>query len=287
MIAKIALFAGIGYLFICAVLFLTQRQMLYFPDAIKLSPAQVSELGLRHWPSVERFHGFVAQQEPPDVQGTIILFHGNAGAAVHRLFYVKALARQHFRVLLAEYPGYGGRPGAPAEATLVEDAKATMQLAYSQFGPPLYVWGESLGCGVAAAAVRQAEVPIAGLVLFLPWDSLANVAASHYPWVPVRWLLRDRYDSVTNLQDFKGPIAVVLAGEDEVIPVHHGKQLYAQLSTTKKLWVMPGAGHNTMPVGADQSWWREVAVFLRGERMDPEEGVVREGGKKPEEVNNR
>lgn len=263
MIAKITLFAAIGYLVICAVLFLTQRQMLYFPDTTKLSPAQVNEFGLHHWPSVERFHGFVAQQEPPDVRGTIIIFHGNAGAAVHRLFYAKALGRQHFRVLLAEYPGYGGRDGSPTEATLVEDAAAAMQLAYTQFGAPLYVWGESLGCGVAAAAVRQTEVPIAGLVLFLPWDSLANVASSHYPWVPVRWLLRDRYDSVANLRNVKGPVAVVLAGEDEVIPVHHGKELYAQLDTTKKLWVMPGAGHNTMPVAADLVWWREVADFLR------------------------
>lgn len=265
MLAKITLSVGVGYLFICVVLFLTQRQLLYFPDTMELSPAQVSALGLRHWPSKERFHGYVPQQEPPGALGTIIVFHGNAGAAAHRLFYVKALERQYFRVLLAEYPGYGGRPGEPTEATLVEDARTTIQLAYTQFGAPLYVWGESLGCGVAAAAVRRTEVPVAGLVLFLPWDNLVNVAASHYPWVPVRWLLRDRYDSVVNLRDYKAPVAVVLAGEDEVIPIHHGQQLFAQLNTTKKLWVMPGAGHNTMPVAADQGWWQEVADFLRGE----------------------
>lgn len=265
MFAKIALVAGIGYLVVCAVLYMAQRHMLYFPDSTRLSPAQASEMRLRHWPSVERFHGFVAQQESQDVRGTVIIFHGNAGAALHRLFYVNALIRQHFRVLLAEYPGYGGRQGEPSEQTLVEDAKVAIQLAYAQFGHPLYVWGESLGCGVAAGAVRQTEVPIAGLVLFLPWDSLANVAASHYPWVPVRWLLQDRYDNVANLQDFQGPVAVLLAGEDEIIPIRHGRQLYTQLNTTKKLWVMPGASHNTMPVAPDQAWWREVATFLRGD----------------------
>ncbi|MCL2457672.1 MAG: hypothetical protein FWF31_02255 [Desulfobulbus sp.] len=76
------------------------------------------------------------------------------------------------------------------------------------------------------------------------WNSLANVAATHYPFVPLRWLLRDRYDSVANLHHYLEPVAVLLAGEDEVIPVRHGQQLlYAGLNGVKKLWVMPGANH--------------------------------------------
>ncbi|MDR2549759.1 MAG: lysophospholipase [Desulfobulbus sp.] len=264
MLAKIVLVVGMAYLIVCAALFLGQRQMLYFPDTATVSPDRADRLGLRHWPSMERFHGFIASREPREARGTIVVFHGNAGAAIDRLYYLDALERQHFRVLLAEYPGYGGREGQPAEDTLVQDALTVLQLAYAQFGAPLYVWGESLGCGVAAAAVGQTETPVAGLVLFLPWDSLANVAASHYPWVPVRWLLRDRYDSVVNLRHYRGPVAVLLAGEDEVIPVNHGQQLYARLDGVKKLWVMPGASHNTMPVEANQGWWHEVAAFLRG-----------------------
>jgi len=266
MFAKIALSAGMIYLIVCAALFLGQRYMLYFPDTITLSPDQAGRLGLRHWPSPERFLGFVAAQEPPEVRGTVVIFHGNARAAFNRLYYLDALSRQHFRVLLAEYPGYGGREGKPAEGVLVQDALTILQMAHAQFGAPLYVWGESLGCGVAAGAVGQTKTPVAGLVLFLPWDTLANVAATHYPFVPIRWLLRDRYDSVANLQHYQGPVAVLLAGDDEVIPVRHGKQLYAQLNTVKKLWVMPGAGHNTMPLEANQGWWREVAAFLRGEK---------------------
>ena len=265
MFAKIVLSAGMIYLVVCAALFLGQRHMLYFPDATNLSPDQAGKLGLRHWPSPERFHGFIAAREPPDVRGTIVIFHGNAMAAFHRLFYLDALGRQHFRVLLAEYPGYGGRGGKPTEEALVQDALEVLQMAHAQFGAPLYVWGESLGCGVAAGAVGQTKTPVAGLALFLPWDSLANVAAFHYPFFPVRWLLRDRYDNVANLRHYQGPVAVILAGDDEVVPVSHGKQLYAQLDTAKKLWVMPGAGHNSMPVEANQGWWREVAAFLRGE----------------------
>ncbi|WP_310598592.1 alpha/beta fold hydrolase [Desulfobulbus sp.] len=263
MFAKIALVAGMAYLLVCAALFLGQRHMLYFPDTTFVSPDRAGRSGLRHWPSEERFLGFIALREPREVRGTIVVFHGNAGAATDRLYYPDALSRQHFRVLLAEYPGYGGREGQPAEEALVQDALTVLQLAYTQFGAPLYVWGESLGCGVAAGAVGQTDIPVAGLVLFLPWDSLVNVAAGHYPWVPVRWLLRDRYDSVANLRHYQGPVAVLLAGEDEVIPVSHGQELYARLDGVKKLWVMPGASHNTMPVEANQAWWHEVAAFLR------------------------
>ncbi len=253
----------VGYLGLCAFMYLHQRSMLYFPDASELSPLQARELGLRHWPSSGQFRGFVAEPNPQQgIRGTVIIFHGNGGAAFHRFFYAKALVRQHFRVLLAEYPGYGGRDGQPAETALVQDGVTLLELAHEQFGPPLYLWGESLGCGVAAGVVRQTRVPVAGVVLFLPWDTLANVAATHYPFIPVRWLLRDRYDSVANLRHFQGPVAVLLAGEDEIIPTHHGRQLYEKLMTTKKLWVMLGAGHNSMPMAADQIWWQEVTDFL-------------------------
>ncbi|NLX19059.1 MAG: alpha/beta hydrolase [Desulfobulbus sp.] len=263
MLLTVAVSLGIGYLGLLVFMYVNQRNMLYFPDTSELSPLQARELDLRHWPSSGRFHGFVAEPNlQQGVRGTVIVFHGNGGAAFHRFFYAKALVKHHFRVLLAEYPGYGGRDGQPAEKALVQDGVTLLELAHAQFGAPLYLWGESLGCGVAAGVVRQTRVPVAGVVLFLPWDTLADVAAAHYPLLPVRWLLRDRYDNVANLRHFKGPVAVLLAGEDEIIPPRHGRHLYEKLMTNKKLWVMQGAGHNSMPMGTDQPWWQEVTDFL-------------------------
>jgi len=262
MIVKITLYALIGYLALCAVVFLSQRHLLYLPDTTRLPPERISERGLRMWPSTAHFQGFVGKQEPANPQGTVIVFHGNAGAAHDRSFYVHALAWHRFRVILAEYPGYGGRDGKPGEEVLVQDALATIRRAAQQFGGPLYLWGESLGCGVAAAAVRQTEVPIQGMVLFLPWDTLPDVAQTHYWFLPARWLVRDRYDSVENLREYRGTVAVVLAGDDEVIPVHHGNRLYQSLAMRKKLWLFEGSRHNEMPLAPDLSWWREVTAFI-------------------------
>ncbi len=262
MLVRIVFYIVIGYLVLCAGTFFMQRKMLYLPETTFLSPERAASYGLRHWPSVEHFHGFIGAQEPAEVKGTVIVFHGNAGAAFHRGMYIQALNRHNLRVILAEYPGYGGRDGKPSEDLLVHDAVATIKLAHQQFGDPLYLWGESLGCAVVAGALRHTQTPVPGVVLFLPWDTLADLAQTHYWYLPARWLVLDRYDSIDNLREYQGRIAVVLAGADEVVPVQHGQRLYASLATEKKLWLFEGASHNNMPVAPELPWWGEVISFL-------------------------
>lgn len=258
------LFVLAGYLALCVLAFLFQRRMLYLPDGGRLSEEQALEYGLVHWPSTRAFVGFLGREEPSDMKGTVLVFHGNAGAAYHRDFYVEALSRRGLRVILAEYPGYGGRSGRPGEETLVRDALETIRLAHRRYGDPLYLWGESLGCGVVAGALRATDIAIPGVVLFTPWDSLPALAQTHYPILPARWLLRDRYDNVDNLRGYEGRVAVVLAGRDEVIPAPHGQRLYGSIAAKKKLWLFDGAGHNAMPVAPDLPWWSEVVAFLGG-----------------------
>jgi alpha-beta hydrolase superfamily lysophospholipase len=261
MLWKIVSYTLIGYLILCALVFLMQRRLLYLADGTPLSEAQAIKVGLRHWPSPAQLHGFISQ-EPTHPKGTIIVFHGNAGTAYQRGFYARALFQQNFRVILAEYPGYGGRSGQPSETVLIKDALETIRLASQQYGEPLFLWGESLGCGVVAGAVAQTKLPVWGVVLFLPWDSLSNLAQTHYWYLPARRLVLDQYNNIENLRGFKGNIAVILAGDDEVIPVHHGQRLYDALTTQKKLWLFAGARHNEMPVAADLGWWQEVVDFI-------------------------
>jgi uncharacterized protein len=262
MIWKIIAYALIGYTALCSVVFLFQRKLLYLVDKARLQQERAIDEGLRYWPSFENFLGFIGQGESADPMGTIIVFHGNAGAAYHRGFYAKALSNQNLRVILAEYPGYGGRAGQPCEDVLVKDALETIRIAYQEYGEPLFVWGESLGCGVVSSAVRKTDIPIKGVVLFLPWDSLPDLAQTHYWYLPARRLVLDKYDNVVNLRGFKGNIAVILAGNDEVIPVRHGRRLYDSITAKKKLWLFEGARHNEMPVAAGLPWWREVTTFI-------------------------
>lgn len=259
---KFLIFVLIGYITLCALVFIYQRQMLYFPNPYRASEEQVLQQGLRYWPAFENHQGLISQEELADPKGTVIVFHGNAGAAYDRGFYVEALARQNLRVILAEYPGYGGRSGKPSEDVLVEDALETIRLAHQAYGEPLFLWGESLGGGVAAGAVSKTEIPIKGVVMFTPWDWLPNLAQTHYPFIPARWLVRDQYHNIDNLGEFNGNIAVVLAGNDEVIPVQHGKNLYQSITANKQLWVFEGVRHNEVPFEAELPWWSEVTAFI-------------------------
>jgi alpha-beta hydrolase superfamily lysophospholipase len=262
MIWKILSYALAGYVVLCAVIFIFQRKLLYLPHKIQLSEERVIDEGLRYWPSFDNFQGFISQGELVDAKGTIIVFHGNAGAAYHRSFYVEALSVQNLRVILAEYPGYGGRDGQPSEDVLVKDALETIKLAYQEYGEPLFVWGESLGCGVVSIAVSKTDIPIKGVVLFLPWDSLPDLAQTHYWYLPARWLVQDKYNNIENLQGYEGSIAVILAENDEVVPVQHGIKLYDSITANKKLWLFDDTRHNEVPVEAELQWWKEVVTFI-------------------------
>ncbi|MGA0611633.1 alpha/beta hydrolase [Caldimonas sp. KR1-144] len=260
---KALLWIAIGYLLLVAAVFLLQQRLLYLPQ--RASVEQLAHGPLRAWPTAADFRGLLA--EPAGAaRGTVIVFHGNAGHAGHRAFYAQALLPLGWRVILAEYPGYGPRDGALGEASLVADARATLALAQRQFGSPLVVLGESLGAGVAAAAVEADTEGVAGLLLITPWDRLAHVAAHHYRWLPVEWLLRDGYDSAPHLAGFQRPIAIVVTEHDRVVPTRFGHALHEALRGPKRLLVIEDSGHNDWPDRVDAAWWREAIGFAAGER---------------------
>jgi pimeloyl-ACP methyl ester carboxylesterase len=247
----------------CLIMFggiaIFQDRFLYFPD--KAAPGDMVSGGLRAWPTQQDFRGLVAEPAEP-ARATAIVFHGNAGHAGHRKFYATALTRLGLRVILAEYPGYGPREGAVGEQNLVADAEQTITLAHRLYGAPLLLIGESLGAGVVAAAGARQPDRTAGLLLITPWDRLEHIAAYHYPWLPVQWLLRDRYDSATNLASFGRPVLVVVAERDSIVPARFGVALYAALADPRQLSVVKAAEHNDWVGHVDDTWWREAITFL-------------------------
>ena len=260
---KIIVVVLFAYIALVAIVFLLQRRMLYFPSSV-LPPETVAHTrGLTSWPnSGQTYRGFVAVDSSQDVKGTIIVFHGNAGQAIDRNYYGGALTPLGYRVLLAEYPGYGARVGRPSEAAFITDAKETVELAHQAYGDPIILWGESLGSGVATALAADTTVPVTAVVLVTPWDSLPRLAQTIYWFFPARWLVLDRYDNVRNLQSFAGPVAVVVAEQDEIIPTRHSMRLFKSIPGSKRLWVLENAGHNSWPVQPDAGWWREVTAFI-------------------------
>jgi uncharacterized protein len=246
-----------------AAIFLLQDRLLYMPA--KDSVEGMASGGLRAWPSAQDFRGLVA--EPAGrVRGTVIVFHGNAGHAGHRVFYAAALTQLGWRVILAEYPGYGPRGGLLGEKSLAGDAEQTVALAHRQYGAPLLLMGESLGAAVAAAAAARRPELVAGALLITPWDRLERVGSHHYPWLPVKWMLRDRYDSAAALAGFGAPVVVAVAEHDRIVPARFGIALYDSLKGPKHLMLIEGAGHNDWPDRVDAGWWQEAILRTLGEK---------------------
>ena len=242
-----------------------QNSLLYFPDSSVPDEKILKTHGIGPWPPSGEYRGLVSAIPAGQTIGTVIVFHGNAGTAAGRTFYVKALGALGYRVILAEYPAYGGRKGALGEKSFVGDGVETVRLAFQDCGGPLFLLGESLGGGVAAAVAKETSVPIAGVLLITPWDTLASVAQAKFPYLPVRLLLTDTYDTIGNLKTFTGRIVVVGAGRDQIIPIRHADNLYASLpGTAKRLWVIPEAGHNDWPAFTDGTWWKQIMDFASG-----------------------
>ncbi|MGB4335613.1 MAG: alpha/beta hydrolase [Chromatiaceae bacterium] len=250
---------------------MSQDQLLYLPDptppsAANLRPRQGPALAT--WPlaSGPAFRGYVRADAMATQgwRGTLVLFHGNAGSARDRTWYLNALEPLGLRVILAEYPGYGGREGTPSQASLVADGRETVRMARAAFGEPLWVWGESLGAAVAAQVAVAPEQPARGLVLITPWDNLPDLAQALYWYLPARWLVRDRYDTRAALQTFQGPKVVLIAGQDQIVPPAHSQSLYAALPEPKRLWLFPEAGHNDWSAYA-VAWWGETVAWLEAQ----------------------
>jgi pimeloyl-ACP methyl ester carboxylesterase len=242
-----------------------QYHMLYYPSPHLPSASELAADNIAFWPlGPASYRGFIGTTEIRNIKGTVVVFHGNAGTAADRAYYVKALSSIGYRVILAEYPGYGQRGGELGERSFVEDAQATVRLISETYREPLFLLGESLGCAVAAGAARDPSLRIDGILLITPWDTLLAVAKSMFPWFPVGLLMKDKYDSTANLKSFQGRIAVVGAERDEILPIRHANALYQSLSGNKKMWTLKGAGHNDWPMGVDESKWREFMDFVRG-----------------------
>lgn len=258
----------IAYAVIALAACLFQDRLLYFPNVTTRSglSGRLGDLGLALWPEgTPDYHGLVSVRPPETPKGTVLVFHGNAGSAADRSYYVLALQRLGYRVVLFEYPGYGARRGKLGEEPFVAAAERAARAAVEAFGDPFYVWGESLGCGMASAIAGGGETAVAGAVMLTPWDTLPDLAQNLYWYLPAKWLARDRYDNIENLGAFNGPVAVIMAADDEIVPTKRTMRFFDSLSCEKKLWVFDNAGHNSWPTAPTLVWWKEVMDFVSGQ----------------------
>lgn len=244
-----------------------QQKLIYFPTRANETGLlqQAAAMGLAPWrDEAGRLIGW--RTEDADAVGPrLVVFHGNAGHALQRAYYARGFqsADSTWRVYLFEYPGYGARDGEPGEDAIKQAATAAIRGLLAERDEAVWLVGESLGSGVAAWLAGEVPDRIGGILLVTPFTSLADVAAHHYPWLPVQALLRERFEVPGPLSRFRGPVAFLLAGRDEVVPVALGRAVHDGYAGPKWLRVEPDAGHNTLDMRPEAAWWREVSALLR------------------------
>lgn len=183
---------------------------------------------------------------PGDGEGpAVLVFPGNAGDRSMRVPLAAALNRMGCSVLLFDYRGYGGNPGRPSEDGLAADARAAQAWLAEQPGvEEIAYFGESIGAAVAVGLA--VERPPHAMVLRSPFTSLPDVAAVHYPWLPVRWLMLDRYPSLERIASVRAPLLVIAGDRDDVVPEPMSRRLYDAANEPKRYLLVPGAGHNDL-----------------------------------------
>jgi hypothetical protein len=238
------------------LLYLAQDSLLFHPRP--MAEAQRTALAKRM--SVEsvfmeaadgtRLHAWHVKGDP-----LVIYFGGNAEEVSWMLEHV-ARRTPGLGWLLVDYRGYGSSGGSPSEKALTQDALRW----YDRFAAKrTYVFGRSLGSGVAVqlAAARR----VAGVVLVAPFDSMVQVGKRHYPFLPVDWMLKHRFDSISLAPKIEAPLLCIVATDDEIIPAAHANRLYDAWGGEKRWVGLEGAGHNSTDNAAN--YWTSIIAFLR------------------------
>lgn len=244
------LWFGLGlYLLFVGLLYGCQRQLLYYPDRGRPDPARhalptLEVVGVEGADGLTLEHWFV----PPSSAAApvVVVFHGNAGHIGHRMEKYRFLVDAGAGLLLAEYRGYGGNPGQPEEPGMTADGAALLDWLTGRGVAPDRTWlyGESLGTGLAVKLAAAAEPPLAGVVLEAPYTSIAEVAQSHYWYVPAKWLVKDRWDAASRIAEIRAPLLILHGERDRTVPTRFGRDLYAAAVEPKDALWLANAGHN-------------------------------------------
>lgn len=229
------------YIVLMLILFLAQRSLLYYP-----TPAPFGDTGSG---ITLNSNGIELRIETTNVeaQSAILYFGGNAESAFQSIQHMQAVLGNN-ALYFMNYRGYGGSEGKPTESGLYQDALALYDYA-AQRHKHIRLIGRSLGTGVVTYVASQRNVE--QIVLISPYDSITAVAAGHYPIFPVKWLIKDKYDSYNRAHQIACPSLILAAKADRVVPLKHTLRLVDAMSASQKtVRLFDGVDHNSLDMAS-------------------------------------
>lgn len=261
----IAIVAAILFWTIALMVF--EDQFIYFPEKYPKGAYDHARSipNLRDcWittPDGVRIHAWFAPAE--SARATLVISHGNAGNLSHRYLLLRSLQKHRYNVLMYDYRGYGRSEGTPSEEGIYTDGRAALDYVRALPGVDssrMFLWGTSLGGAVAVeVATRQA---VAGVILESTFTSAKDVAHILYPFLPVRYFLRTKLNSIEKIKSVRVPILIVHGSHDTIIPVGFARRLFQAANEPKELYEIPGADHNdTFFVGGEE-YFNRIDQFV-------------------------
>lgn len=259
-------FAGwvlIAYLLITVILMILEEWFIFFPARYPEGEWQPSGLEFEDaWfqsSDGTRLHGWYVPHEQP--RAVILFCHGNAGNITHRAETLQILNKLvGVSVLIFDYRGYGRSEGKPNEPGILADARAARAWLAQRAGiaeKNVVLMGRSLGGAVAVHLAAQHGAR--ALVLESTFTSVPDLAAHHYPWLPVRRLLRTRFNCVDKIAAYRGPLLQSHGDADTIVPYSFGRRLFEAANEPKQFFTIPGGDHNDPQ---NRLYYETLAAFL-------------------------
>jgi uncharacterized protein len=248
-----------GYAALCALLYFRQESAIFFPGPNDKSlKEQYQPMRIEIASHGAMLEGWWIDNPQATNPITVLYFGGNAEDVLHTAATASLFNAQ--QMLFVNYRGYGGSTGKPSQEALYSDAISIYEYAIRRGARPeqLVVVGRSLGS--AMASMLAASRPVRAAILVTPFDSLAALAGTHYPFLPIRLLLRHPFPSIDWARQSRAPALILAAQEDAVVPSTHAKKLFDAWSGEKEIHVLERVGHND--IERDPSYYRRINEFL-------------------------
>ena len=224
-----------AYFVVVVFIYFYQRNLLYHPsennyqnDEVKFDYEEVNievenEIKLKSWLINKDFKKLK----------TLLIFHGNAGDLSNRIYKLNELYKLEINILLISWRGFSGNKGSPTEKNLYKDAEAAIKWLNKKdvSNNQIILYGESLGTGIAVEMAKKNDFN--SIILESPFTSIENSAKIYYPYLPVKYLLKDRYDTISKINMVKSPIMIMHGEKDDVVPFSMGKKLFEKANNPK------------------------------------------------------